>query len=175
MSNFLRKFKNNKVIMTLPESFLVLQVTPCKEIDFVKWSEILINYGIEVKYIKPSNLHGIFTSVFLLKIKNIFQVSSIFIKIKTGLDLCLFKQYALFLEKELNLSLVKEKKVKVIVAVSKGKFYHFQNLKKILNTEKTTTVQNLILTSYKPIFTSLSIFNLPLLKLLLVLKKVPSN
>ena len=30
------------------------------------------------------------------------------------MDLCLFKQYALFLEKELNLSLVKEKKVKNI-------------------------------------------------------------
>jgi hypothetical protein len=165
MANFLRKFKNNQIIMLLPKSFFILQIAPSKEADFVKWSQALKKYGVDAKFIKPSNVLGIFANIYNRNVPNIFQVSSVLVYVPEDTNLCLFTQYALFLEKEATLTLIKSQKVKILVGINEGKFYHAETLKTIKNPQKQVTVKNLIVTSYKPLLTTINICNLPLYKL----------
>lgn len=158
--------------MQLPKSFFILQISPCKEADFVKWSQVLKKYGVDAKFIKPTNLLGIFTNIYNRNLPNLFQVSAVLVYVPDNKGLCLFTQYALFLEKEVTLTLIQTKKVKILVGMNEGKFYHAETLKTIKNPQKDLTVKNIIVSWYKPLLTTLKICNLPIYKLVWFLSGV---
>ena len=172
MSSFLRKHKNKKSIFSIPSFFFILHILPSKENDFIKWSQILLNYGIEVKFLKPSTLNGVFNLISSFKIKNIFQISSVVITLNPKLNGCLFTQYSNFLKNELELELIKNQKVKIIAAVNKGRFFHAKSLNLITNLTEKDCLKTTFKGLYIPLYQKISILNVPFCQLLFILKKI---
>ena len=170
MSFFLRKHKTEKILLSTPETIYILQKSPTKEKDFITWTQELSKFDLEVKFIKPSNLYGIFNLMALNPIRNIFKVSSLVLTLKKDSKYNLFKQYSEFLSKNSDLFLIKNKKIKIVFIISKGQFFHAKSLDVIKNYDESLNIKKVVNILNKPLLKSLKVLNLPFYKLLLVLK-----
>ncbi len=158
--------------MKLPNSFFILNISPCKEADFVKWKQTLKKYDLDVKFIKPTSLLGIYTKIYNYNLPNLFQVSCVLVYAQPDTLTSLFISYRQFLEREVTLTLNQTNKVKILVTMNEGKFYHAGCFTTIKNQQRERVVKSVILTWYKPLLIILKTCNLPFYKLVWLLSRV---